>query len=588
MGGVVVLVASTMNKLTSKSEAMLLSICVPTFNRADLLKRMLASLDNALSQAPDLAYEVVFSDNASTDNTKGVISEFAQTHPTVYTRHETNVGVTRNILSCSRAASGEYAWMLGDDDLVVPDALARILEQLRAEPHLNGHIVCHAIVMDSRRQDYENRILQSEPLTFERTLVPLGMEATRLDRFEQVFCITDVTGALNFLSNVLFRVSIWREHVQPYLDHCENREWFSDTITAAGYMCVWAEFLAGRPVGLIATPLVVGFVGRQAIVDKWPTILTVFFLDVSNWFLQFGADSSCVTEYRRRIYGASGTIAKLIASDDPFTKRHFSLDRLVRDYGDDPFLWQSLPNVVSLVDGHLAKIRVIGQLFVVAASSTEARRGLSKTLARAATRFLRRSGDTGKKRKVASYLEMCKQLDTAAREYFQEAVGNCIDAHIRHPVYLKNPCYIRIGRNFRSGPGLRLEAWDRQREWTYSPALEIGDDVSVNFNLHIGVVQRVSIGNQVLIGSNVLITDHHHGDLSHLLPQKTFKDQPLFCPGPVAIGDNVWIGENAAILAGVSIGAGSVVGANAVVTRDVPAGSVVAGAPARVIRSLVE
>jgi acetyltransferase-like isoleucine patch superfamily enzyme len=57
---------------------------------------------------------------------------------------------------------------------------------------------------------------------------------------------------------------------------------------------------------------------------------------------------------------------------------------------------------------------------------------------------------------------------------------------------------------------------------------------------------------------------------------------------PVRIGSNCWIGTNAIILAGVDVGDDSVVAAGAVVTRDVPAGTLVAGVPARVVRSVEE
>lgn len=70
--------------------------------------------------------------------------------------------------------------------------------------------------------------------------------------------------------------------------------------------------------------------------------------------------------------------------------------------------------------------------------------------------------------------------------------------------------------------------------------------------------------------------------MPHFLPPPI--SRKLHSKGPIAIGDNVWIGDKATILSGVTIGDGAVVAANAVVTRDVPAYSVVAGNPARVVK----
>lgn len=62
--------------------------------------------------------------------------------------------------------------------------------------------------------------------------------------------------------------------------------------------------------------------------------------------------------------------------------------------------------------------------------------------------------------------------------------------------------------------------------------------------------------------------------------------RPIVTKGPVIINKNVWVGDKASILSGVTIGEGSIVAANAVVTKDVPAYSVVAGNPAKVIKNL--
>ena len=158
---------------------------------------------------------------------------------------------------------------------------------------------------------------------------------------------------------------------------------------------------------------------------------------------------------------------------------------------------------------------------------------------------------------------------------------------IPHPYYLHNPQYIKIGNHFFAGPGLRLEAWDSYREWRYQPRIIIGDGVACSQDVHIGAINSIIIGDNVLIGSHVLITDHSHGDPSQPESDIAFLERPLTTKGPVVIQNNVWIGEGACILSGVTVGSGAIVGANSVVTRDVKPGQIVGGVPARPIGSSI-
>ena len=108
----------------------LLSICVPTFNRSRFLAELLEGLLPQLS-AMHAGAELLISDNASADDTETVVAAFhARGLPARYVRNATNIGADANFLQCLSLARGKYVWVLGDDDLVMPGALAALLSLL--------------------------------------------------------------------------------------------------------------------------------------------------------------------------------------------------------------------------------------------------------------------------------------------------------------------------------------------------------------------------------------------------------------------------------------------------------------------------
>lgn len=151
-----------------------------------------------------------------------------------------------------------------------------------------------------------------------------------------------------------------------------------------------------------------------------------------------------------------------------------------------------------------------------------------------------------------------------------------------------SPECISIGTNFHAGTSFKLLAWTSYRKDAFSPIIEIGNDVSIMNDCQISCCEKVVIRDGCLFGDNVFITDNFHGDNSWTQMSIPPIERPLFVKGGVSIGKNVWVGRNVCIMPGVNIGDGAIIGANAVVTHDIPAYSVAAGIPAKVIRVIKE
>lgn len=157
---------------------------------------------------------------------------------------------------------------------------------------------------------------------------------------------------------------------------------------------------------------------------------------------------------------------------------------------------------------------------------------------------------------------------------------------IRLPFYVRGKKYIDFGKQITLGRYCRFDVLGTHE----SKILSFGDNVVVGDNVRISCIEKIRIGNNVLIGSRVLIIDNAHGkydgqdaDTPYTPPNlRTLQSEPI------EVGDNVWIGEGAVIQKGVRIGSGCVIAANTVVTKDVPKNSIVAGLPGRIIKQFKE
>lgn len=137
------------------------------------------------------------------------------------------------------------------------------------------------------------------------------------------------------------------------------------------------------------------------------------------------------------------------------------------------------------------------------------------------------------------------------REIFSRLIGRPVDESFG----LFPPFYTDCGKNLR-----------------------IGKHVFINSGCRFQDQGGITLGDGALIGHNVVMATLNHSEQP--------EERANLHPAPIHIGRNVWIGASATILPGVTIGDGAIVGAGAVVTRNVTENMIVAGVPAKILRSI--
>jgi glycosyltransferase involved in cell wall biosynthesis len=176
----------------------ILTIAVPTYNRAQRLQQCLIGLEEQLAELADrnLSVEVLVVDNASTDETFDVCNIFKEKIPSLkYIRNEKNLGIDGNIYRCSQLSNGTWVQLLSDDDILLPGAISYIISQILYYP--------------------EADFLFLNPISFADDLPPRDTWEPRVPVRENTICMdpNDLVSScgiwLTFLSSFVFRRNSW-------------------------------------------------------------------------------------------------------------------------------------------------------------------------------------------------------------------------------------------------------------------------------------------------------------------------------------------------------------------------------------------
>jgi abequosyltransferase len=168
-----------------------LSICIATFNRAGFIGATLANIAEQLTEE----VEVVVVDGASTDDTEQVVRRQQQVMPGLrYVRLARNGGVDRDFDATVEHAQGDYCWLMTDDDLLMPGAVAAVLQGIRAGYPL--------VLVNSEARNLDlSRLLEANRLRLDEDRVYAAADIARL--FE------DLSGYLSYIGAVVIRRDVW-------------------------------------------------------------------------------------------------------------------------------------------------------------------------------------------------------------------------------------------------------------------------------------------------------------------------------------------------------------------------------------------
>ena len=191
-------------------------------------------------------------------------------------------------------------------------------------------------------------------------------------------------------------------------------------------------------------------------------------------------------------------------------------------------------------------------------------------------------------------LRIYKRIEDAAEADLPTFANNPKNLKIERPRRLSETHRITIGDDVSIGPGAMLVPQMRypssvmrhpEKQLTaqdFDSKIVIGNRVTSTGMLTIVAIREVTIEDDVMFASNVLISDGMHGFENANEP---YKYQKMWKIAPVLVKRGCWIGQNVVVMPGVTIGTLSIIGANSVVTKSIPDRCIAIGVPARVVKT---
>ena len=271
-----------------------ISICIPTFNRAAHLNNCLNSIAAATLQADNngidtTKFEICISNNCSTDTTENVVKAHEKRLPIRYTKNSQNIGIARNFLNVVSMAKGEFCWLVGDDDLFLHDTVERCVRLIEEHPEID-HIYGNAYHLDT---DY----VAEFPSPFDIGNLPSDME--KFSNFPKegklpFLKLVNPDVSFDFLGGMflsIFRKANWDASLNALSKTAiHDQELFSHFDNTFPHVKIFAYGLSGSQSYFSTQPLLVCLTGAREWAPLYQMIKAVRLVEATLLYRKHGLD----------------------------------------------------------------------------------------------------------------------------------------------------------------------------------------------------------------------------------------------------------------------------------------------------------
>jgi glycosyltransferase involved in cell wall biosynthesis len=264
----------------------LISLCIPTYNREMHLGRCLNSIiENKNINFVDV--EICISDNNSTDGTSDLITKVCSLLKLNYNKNHRNIGMAANFLKVVDMATGDFIWILGDDDFLLPNALERVIQIIKLNQEVDFIYANSVIVPVELINDPSKKF---SPATLPKKLKKFSNYKN--DGVIPFFNLIDPKISFDYLGGVflsIFRREKWIEHKKIIKDsYLDDQRIFSNLHNTFPHIVIFSAAFTKSKAYFCSEPVSGNISGVREWAPMWPLIKSIRLVEAVDQYRSTG------------------------------------------------------------------------------------------------------------------------------------------------------------------------------------------------------------------------------------------------------------------------------------------------------------